>query len=130
MMRKHHASKAGQRNRPGVDADWQILGQLELPLRANAQLAINAWLSKALTPLHLPTTLLNAILQSAEEAIARATQAEVSTKDHKTRLVVYVPAARPVNRQPWGFFRLEKVAAASLDSCGRSIAFYLYREER
>lgn len=126
-QRSGHAVQPISRN---PDTDWQILGEIELPLGVNAYLILDAWLLDALIPLNLYADFLNKIRKSAEDVAARAMQTEMVIQPQRTRFLILIPANRPLDVQTWGFFRIEKVglAAENENSPNHTIEFYLFPE--
>ena len=112
------------------NSDWQILGELELPVDVSVEDTLYAWLIDILHPLYLQTELLNKIIVSAQDAIARAVHAEIVLKLHHMHVTVFVPSKRTVKEQAWSFFRLEKMEDAKDGQVGsdHAVAFYLYGE--
>jgi hypothetical protein len=53
-------------------AGWRLLGELELPAGASVEDALHAWLTEILHPLNLQAELVNKIIASAQDAVARA----------------------------------------------------------
>jgi hypothetical protein len=127
---KLQASQAVRPLAHNPDTNWQILGELELPLGANAHSMLGAWLSDVLASLHLHADFLSKILESAEEVVARAMQTETVIQHQRTRLLIMTPANLPLNVQTWGFFRIEKVelTAENDDSPDHKVEFYLFPE--
>lgn len=110
---------------------WQILGELELPVGASVEDALYAWLTEVIQPLNLQTELLNKILASAQDAVARAIQAKIMHKFEHIHLLVFVPSEREAKAQAWSFFRLEKIEDVKKEGQSggdHTIEFYLYRE--
>ena len=109
---------------------WQILGELELPAGASMEDALYAWLTKILHPLNLQAELLNKIIASAQDAVARTVHAEILLKFEHIHLTVFVPSAREEQEQAWGFFRLEKIEDMKEEQTAgnHAIEFYLYGE--
>jgi hypothetical protein len=108
--------------------DWQLLGELELPVGSNLDPKLSAWLTEVLNPLDLHTDFFSKVLKSAGEAIARAAQTELVTKFEHLHLLIFVPSERPSKGGTWGFFGIEK-AYGGLEgesSPGHRIQFYLY----
>lgn len=109
---------------------WRILGELELPIGAEADSVVSAWLTQILNPLNLHTDFLNKVLKSAQDAAARAMQVDNLMKFRHIHLLAFAPADVTSMGETWGFFRIEKVGS----SLGRenpfehSIEFYLYLE--
>lgn len=112
--------------------DWQILGEIELPVGEHAHTILDAWLLDALIPLHLHADFLNKIRKSAEDVVARAIQTDMETQPQRIRLSILVPANHPSDAQTWGFFRIEKVdlAEENKNSPHHTIEFYLFPEEQ
>ena len=115
-------------NSPG--SGWQILGELELPVRASVEDALYSWLTEILQPLCFHAELLNKIIVSAQDAVARAVHAEIMDKFEYIHLVVFIPSEQGKKEQAWGFFRLEKIEDAKDEQAGRdhAVEFYLYGE--
>lgn len=110
---------------------WQLLGELELPVRAGADDAIRTWLAELLDPLQLHADFLNRILQSAQDAAGRALRAEgVIGYDH-IHFMLHAPKDHESNGGTWGFFRVEKIGdtAQGMAASAHSIEFYLYLEK-
>ena len=109
-------------------ADWQILGELELPVSTSVEEALYTWLTKTIHPLNLQAELLNKIIVSAQDAIARAIHAEILLKFEHIHLTIFVPSKREEKEQAWGFFRLEKIedSKEKLTGGDHTVEFYLY----
>jgi hypothetical protein len=122
--------QTGHINIPG--ANWQILGDLELPVRFEADSGINAWLTDLLNPLNLHADFQNKVLTSALEAASRALQVETGRAFEHTHLLIFVPAKRKLEEQTWGFFRIEKIEnlIPEKDISGHAIELYLYLESQ
>lgn len=127
---EHRSSQAVRPISPNPHPDWQILGEIELPLGEHANPKLDAWLLDALIPLHLHADFLNKIRKSVEEVTARAMQTEMVMRPQRTRVLIRIPANRPSDIQTWGFFRIEKVelAAENENSPQHTIEFYLFPE--
>ena len=112
------------------ETDWQILGELQLPVGSNSDDTIHAWLMEILSPLQLRMTFLSKILQSAKETAARILHSENAIKFKYIRFLVFAPRNQLSKGQIWGFFRIEKVEFARsfqhLPDC--VVEFYLYLE--
>lgn len=110
------------------NTDWQILGELELPIGSNAQNTLYAWLTEIIRPLNMQAELVNKIIASAQDAVARAVHAEILLKFEHIHLTVFVPSERKEKEQAWGFFRLEKIEDTKQKLTGgdHAIEFYLY----
>ena len=119
------------RNHPADDfeaASWHILGELELAVDAIAGDGAHAWLRQILDPLNLRADFLNNILTSAQQATARAVQAESLRTPEHIHLIVLVPSRPILSKHNWGFFRVEKIentAKGNVDP-EHTIEFYLY----
>jgi hypothetical protein len=113
-------------------ADWQILGELDLPKRTNRDDNLRAWLAETLSPLELHATLLSKILGSAEETLGDAMASEHAAETRTMHLMVYAARQSPSNGQSWGFFWVEKmddsVQEAESSALSHSILLYLYLE--
>lgn len=112
------------------DIAWQILGELQLPTRSNADVSIDAWLTEILSPLQLHSGFMDRILKSAQDATARFIQAEPTKAFEHIHLLVFVPRHNDVRGNTWGFFRIEKAETqtAKKNPGDHSIEFYLYLE--
>ena len=108
---------------------WQVLGELELIAGPDADRTFSTWLAVILAPLELPADFLNKVMKSAQEVAARAMRNGMSFEH--LHLLVFAPSTRSSNEQTWGFFRIEKVAAANANESPRdhAIEFYLYLED-
>jgi hypothetical protein len=113
-------------------ANWQILGDLELPVRFDADSGIDAWLTELLSPLNLHADFQNKVLTSALEAASRASQAEAARAFEHIHLHIFVPAKQRVEGQTWGFFRIEKIENSfpEKDIPDHAIELYLYLESQ
>lgn len=113
------------------NSSWQILEELELPLDSDGAGVINTWLKEILNPLRLHTDLINRILKSAQDAVARA-RASIGSEieNGHIHLLVLVPRDHKTDAKTWGFFRIEKLASIGRDRnpLDHSIEFYLYIE--
>jgi len=111
-------------------AGWQILGELELPVGASVEDTLNSWLTKILQPLHFQPELLNKIIVSAQDAVARSVHAEIMDKFVHIHLVVFVLSERDAKEKAWGFFHLEKIEDPKDEQAGgdHAVEFYLYGE--
>lgn len=107
---------------------WQILGELELIAEPEAGHTVSEWLAVILDPLDLRADFLNKVLKSAQEVSARTIQNGM--RFEHLHLLVFAPSTRSSNGQTWGFFRIEKVAAATAGNTNpdHAIEFYLYVE--
>lgn len=110
--------------------DWQLLGQLELPVASNADDSTRIWLMEILGPLNLPVDFLNKILKSTQDSATRAMQAEPLIKFEHIHLIIFVPSAQTSKGRTWGFFRIEKIEKVTADDSppDHAIEVYLYLE--
>ena len=111
-------------------AGWRILGELELPVGANVEDALYAWLTEILHPLNLEAELLRQIVESAQDAVARTIQTETTLKMEHVHITVFVPSKHEAWGHAWGFFRVEKFEDAKDEQTGsdHAVEFYLYGE--
>jgi hypothetical protein len=107
-------------------ADWQVLGELELPASSSADPALSDWLAELLEPLGLPLDLLNKVLRSAQDAIVHARQTGAVRKFEHLHLRVFAPVESWPKAGNWGFFGIQKGEGSSQGD--HTIGFYLYRE--
>ena len=110
--------------------DWQMLGELELPVDLSTYGAIHPRLKGVLDPLQLHTDLLHTIMTSAQDAAARVRQAEVTSKFEHIHITVYILQNHKSNKGTWGFFWIEKFkdATEGITVSAHSVEFYLYME--
>jgi len=114
--------------------DWQLLGELELPVGAEVNGVVSAWLAKTLNPFKLHTDFLSKVTKSAQDAAVRAITSErVQMEFEHIHIRIFTPAKNPselYKGQTWGFFRIEKVGMSTKNGNphDHSIEFYLYLE--
>jgi hypothetical protein len=91
---------------------------------------VKAWLLDALTPLHLPVDVRDRIGQWAEEAARRVSRTETASGVQHAWMGLWISANWPSDAQTWGFFRVEKLAAAAENENSRErwIEFYIFPE--
>lgn len=111
-------------------ADWQTLGELELPVDTNIVDAINTSLAEILTPLNLSTDFINKILESAQDSAARVKQSNAAITFGHIHISIFAPNKPIQNGKTWGFFQTERIRnhSESADSNEHTINFYLYTE--
>ena len=112
--------------------DWQILGELELPVGFETSGRIGSWLAETLLPLKLHADFYDKVSKSVHEAIARLLlPSRAGVPFEHLHLLIFVPADSSLYRQNWGFFRIEKVASATTEESipDHVIELFLYREE-
>jgi hypothetical protein len=113
-----------------MDANWQFLGELELPVDSDAVQTVHLWLTESLKPLELQEDFMNKILKSAQGAVARIIGVEAVREFEHIRIILLVPPEQMLTGQSWGFFRDEKLidAAEGPVMHVQRITFYLYLE--
>lgn len=110
--------------------NWHILGELELPVGASTDNALQSWLTELLDPLNLHADFLNQVLKSAQEVAVRVLNAETAMKFEHIHILVLVTSDHISKGGTWGFFRIEKIenTAEGDVAHGHTIGFYLYVE--
>lgn len=103
--------------------DWQVMGEVDLPVSSGASLAIHFRLTEILNPLDLPPDFLKKVIRSAQDAILRATQAETVKQLEHIRLVIFAPREYLSKSGCWGFFRIEKMDTKAQEYI---FEYYLY----
>jgi hypothetical protein len=114
------------------DTDWQILGELELPLNFDPNIAIETWIMDTLSPLGLNAELVRKVLKSAQDSAARARPPESSAQEFEhIDFLALASKDYSSKRSTWGFFRIEKMESSPTgrEHKRHSIEFYFYREE-
>ena len=126
-MKTVQPKNSSPNNAPATD--WQILGELEFPISAESDGAINSWLTETLLPIHLHADFLHKVLKSAQHAVARMLLNEM--KIEHIHLLIFAPVDRTSRGQTWGFFRIEKIEnpVETRNHPHHTIEFYLYVEE-
>ena len=126
-MKTMQPKNSSLNNAPATD--WQILGELELPISAESDGAINTWLTETLLPMRLHADFLNKVLKSAQQTVARMKLNEM--KFGHIHLLISAPVDRTSRGQTWGFFRIEKIEnpVETRNRSHHTIEFYLYVEE-
>lgn len=111
--------------------DWQMLGELKLPVGSSTEDAIHAWLSEVLDPLALDAHFLDQILQSAQDAAGRALRSERAAEFRHLHFLVHAPQHSAFNGRTWGFFQVEKMGTSTENGypLDHLIELYLYLEE-
>ena len=110
--------------------DWQVLGELELPVGSSSEDAIYDWLMNVLNPLALQAHFLNQILQSARDAAGRAMRSERAAEFRHVHFSVHAPRQPASNGKTWGFFQIEKMRnnPDGENLYDQAIQYYLYIE--
>jgi|WetSurMetagenome_2_1015567.scaffolds.fasta_scaffold914921_1 hypothetical protein len=88
--------------------DWLSPGELILPVGANSDGALNAWLKDILAPFHLNAAILNKLADSAQESASNNLRDEKTMEVEQLRFVVYISPDHKSNQTSWGFFLIEK----------------------
>ena len=126
-----------RKNKPSPNnfsgTDWQLLDELELSVGSSMddKININVWLTEILRPLKLHPDLLNRVLSSAQDAIARTMQVVAMTELAHIYLLIFAPRENASKGKSWGFFRIEKgeMSIANKNRYSHLIEFYLYVED-
>lgn len=95
------------------NSNWELLGDLELPLNDDQYEAIHEWLSQTLEPLKLHGDLVRRVETSLQEAARRALETHTDKKMQHIHLRIHVPMERTSKGKTWGFFRVEKIEEES-----------------
>lgn len=113
-----------------MDANWQFLGELELPVDPDAVQTVRLWLTESLKPLELQEDFMNKILKSAQGAVARIIGVESVMESEHIHIILLIPPTHTLTSESWGFFRDEKRidAAEGAVMHVQRITFYLYLE--
>jgi hypothetical protein len=111
--------------------DWQVLGELELPVGSSSKDAIYDWLLNVLNPLALQAHFLSQILQSARDAAGRAMRSERAAEFRHLHFLVHAPRHSASKGKTWGFFQVEKMGTSTESGypLDHLIELYLYLEK-
>lgn len=121
-----------QHNKPSSniskDTDWQVLGDLQLPVGSPVGAAIATWLTEILAPVELQEDFVRKILKSAQDAARILQSGMVKQEIDHIHLLAFAPRERSSKSRTWGFFRIEKIERATADKKfpDHAIEFYLY----
>jgi len=112
------------------DAEWQLLGELDLFVDSAAGSAINPWFRELLSPLDLSTDFMNRVIESAQDSVMRILQPDAILSFGHIHLSVFAPYERIPDRKTWGFFHIERIEnrGGVVDARDHAIDFYLYVE--
>lgn len=123
---KHNISS---RNNNG-ETDWQILGEIELPVGSDADSAISKWLTELLDPLNLSTDFLSRVLESAQDSATRALLPNAAMPIRHIHLSVLATLEHLSKGKTWGFFHIERIEheVDGVVAHDHTIDFYLYVE--
>ena len=113
----------------GTGAGWQLLGEIELPVSPHGD-TIHTWLVELLAPLNLQDDFLKQLLSSAQDATLRALHSNNGALFEHIHLYVFKPSEDGLQRNTWGFFRIEKIDSEEQnnDHPDYAVEFYLYLE--
>lgn len=117
------------RNNNG-ETDWQILGEIELPVGSNADFAISAWLTELLGPLNLSRDFLHKVLESAQGSAMRTLLPNAAMALGNIHLSVLATQEYLSKGETWGFFHIERIKyqVDGIVAHDYIIDFYLYVE--
>ena len=112
------------------NAEWQLLGELNLSVEPDDKFAINTWLTELLNPLDLSTDFRNRVQESVQSSVMRILQPETALFAGHIHLSVYAPYEHIPERKTWGFFHIERIEnrADTANVNDHAINFYLYVE--
>lgn len=110
--------------------DWQLLGELELPVGVSTDDAVHTWLMELLDPLPLSTDFLNRVMKSAQDSAVRAMHPNIVKEFGHIHLSVFVPHGHAAQGKTWGYFHIERIEdrEEGIVSHDHAIDFYLYME--
>lgn len=111
--------------------DWQILGELELPVALHPDDAIRDWLAEILSPLNLSTGFFNRFLKSAQASVMQALGEHSSIPLGHIQISILVLQKRYSAGKSWGFFQIERIdmKVDDADFQHYAIDYYLYVED-
>ncbi|MGB7876013.1 MAG: hypothetical protein WBL25_16650 [Anaerolineales bacterium] len=112
------------------DTEWQLLGELDLLVSSDVDLAFQPWLMELLSPLDLSTDFSNRVLESVQDSVARALHLNAASTNGHIHLSIFAPHERVPERKTWGFFHIERIEnqGEAVDDRDHAIDFYLYVE--
>ena len=112
------------------DADWYLLGELELPAGTAAESAIQAWIGPLLEPLHLSADFLSRVLNSIQESVLRCGNPDAGEIPGHIHFCIHAPRKERARGGTWGFFHIERIENQDEEMTGtnHAIDFYLYVE--
>jgi len=110
--------------------DWQILGELELPIIIRPDDAIREWLAEILPPLNLSTEFFKRFLRSAQASAVHALGKNSSMPLGHIHISILVLQKHYSAGKSWGFFQIERIdmKVDDVDSQHYTIDYYLYVE--
>jgi len=112
------------------ETDWQILGELELPVGLSVDDKIHTWLTEILSPLNLSTEFFERFLKSAQASASHAMGAKGSVQLGQVHISILMLQVHSLVGKSWGFFQIERIdnKADDVDAHEHAIDFYLYVE--
>jgi hypothetical protein len=112
------------------ESDWQILGELKIPIGVNTVDVIQSWLGKVLAPLNSSINFLTKVIQASQDSFTQALQLDSAKKIGQIHLSVFVPYEPFSEGRTWGFFYISKIGIQVEDIATHehTIDFYLYVE--
>ena len=115
---------------PSSTSNWQMLGELVLPIGSDANDLLSVKLTELLAPLELHEKFLNRVLKSAQNYAGRALTPDAGIPFGEIHLYIFGSNERMSKGQTWGFFRIEKIDSdeQNLAYPDHTVEFYLYRE--
>lgn len=98
-----------------------------MPVNLDGSITTRSLLGEKLDPLQLPMELMDRIVKSIQEVLARAVIAE--TGSEHIHLFIFVPVNYSTMGRTWGFFRIERINAGDNNaSPSHAVDLYLYPE--
>lgn len=115
---------------PPLPVDWQLLGELELPVGSTIESALHTWLVELLAPFRLQSNFLNKVLASMQESTGRVMQLNTEGLFEHVHLSVFAPEPQSQRGKTWGFFRIVKIdrLEKQKDHLDHAVEIYLYPE--
>ena len=126
-MKQSDLSSSGKSSR----TDWQVLGELELPIGADCAGVIDTWMREKLKPVNLQADITNRIVKSAQDAARRFKESKgVEAEIGYIHILVFAPLSHKLKEKTWGFFRIEKLESVrkAKNPPDHYIEFHLYFE--
>lgn len=111
--------------------NWQVLGELELPIGSQFAGVIDKWMREKLSPLKLQAGITNRIVKSAQDAAARFAESKgAGAEIGQLHIRVLAPLSHKLDEKTWGFFRIEKLESVreAKNPPDHYIEFHLYFE--
>ena len=124
-----HVDLSSSRRTSGTD--WQVLGELELPVGSECAGVIDTWMREKLRPVKLQTDITNRIVKSAQNAVERFMESKGAGAEFgHIHILVFAPLSHKSKEKTWGFFRIEKLESVreAKNPPDHYIEFHLYFE--